>query len=381
MISSAPTGALENYANNFSPPLTCDDAPRRARRALRYRARRMLWDLSDLERVRKCGRVLHGESVALRLTAGAAGFAGVTTCGSVWADPVCNAKVMARRAIEVGSAVALWQRHQGSSVLFGTLTMRHHQGHSLQALWDALQAAWHAVIGGAPWQRRKARDGIAGWLRVVEVTYGQNGWHVHIHALFFLTGTPSDLQLEDMAGWVFARWSQALRRRGLDAASIGQDLRLLQGPADEDLARYFTKAQYDPSSIGLEVTASQSKRARTALGTSAVWAFLDQVLDGDADSLDRWHEWERVSRGRRQITWARGMRELVGLGLERDDEDIASEELGSTADDLLRITADGWRFLCSVDDLIPDLLTATETGGLSAARAFLDSYAVSYTLA
>ncbi|MEW6747906.1 MAG: replication protein, partial [Planctomycetota bacterium] len=93
--------------------------------------------------------------------AGVAGFAGVVTCGSVWSEPVCNAKIMARRAVEVGAAIALWQA-QGHPVAFATFTMRHRKGQPLASLWDALSGAWQRAVGGKSWYRDKALHRVAG---------------------------------------------------------------------------------------------------------------------------------------------------------------------------------------------------------------------------
>lgn len=362
--------ALENYANNFSPPLT--------RRVSRYARRGVLWNLSTLERVRKCGRTRHGvQGVALRRTAGGVvGYSGVCTCGSVWACPVCNSKIMARRALEIGGAVAGWQA-RGGACAFVTLTMRHHAGQRLDTLWDALSAAWNAATGGKQWVLDRDRFGVAGWLRVVEVTFGRNGWHVHVHGVVFLDGASTAVDVEQLHGRLFGRWSRALRRRGLGAPlPVAQDAHLVTGPADQRLAEYFTKSVDGSHRLGLELTQSQTKSTRTQLGTSSTWSLLDLVeLAGD---LTGWEEWEQASKGRRQLTWSKGLRELLGLRREKSDEEVASEEVGSGDDDLVLITPAGWAGLCLVPAALGELLDVTQAGGLSAARAYLDARAIAY---
>jgi hypothetical protein len=348
-------------------------------------ARSELWSLSTLKRVRDCGRspVMPGGSVALRLTAGAAGFAGLASCGSVWADPVCNAKIMARRALEIGAAVATWQA-TGGSVAFVTLTMRHRRGQPLAALWGALSYAWGRVTSGSSWKRDAAAHGVEGWLRVVEVTHGPNGWHVHVHALLFLAPAEplGGYNLDGLHRSMFGRWSSALRARGLARPlMVGQDARLLDSAADADLARYFTKSVHGGHRIALELTASQTKHARAIHGTRPAWALLDDVVDlGDADALDLWHEWERGSKGRRQITWAQGLRQRLGLlADEQSDEQIAAEELGTADDELVLIDGAGWSQLVAAPALIPLLLDTAERGGLTAVLRFLNSHSITYT--
>lgn len=369
---------LENYANNFSPSGV---QIRSDLRKLRYSGRSLLWQESALPRVRKCGRVAvtEGGNVGLRVRDGVAGFAGLSTCSSVWADPVCNAKIMARRALEIGAAVESWQA-MGGTVGFVTLTMRHRKGQPLGLLWDGLSKAWQRVIGGKSWHRDKSAHGVAGWLRVVEVTYGPNGWHVHIHSLIFFQPRLGEIALGDLHQSMFGRWSNALASLELGKPlMVGQDARLLSGGADVDLARYFTKAVHGGHRIGLEFTASQTKAVRKAHGTAPVWSLLDAVMAGDADALDRWHEWERASKGRRQLTWARGLRNLLGLGAEATDEEIAEEELGTKDDELVLITADGWRQVVAEMRMVA-LLELAEKTGLAGVRSYLDLHRIGYTL-
>lgn len=369
--SSGPAagGALENYANNSSPL---------SLRVSRYARRGVLWDVSTLERVRKCGRTRHdAQGVALRRTAGGVvGFSGVCTCGSVWVCPVCNAKIMARRALEIGGAVAAWQA-RGGQCAFVTLTMRHRQGQALGMLWNSLSAAWGAATSGKQWVKDRRRFGLAGWLRVVEVSQGANGWHVHVHAVLFLGGSSTSLDVLALHARLFGRWSRSLERRGLGAPlAIGQDAHLVTGPADEHLARYFTKSVDGSHRLGLELTQTQSKGTRSAFGTASTWALLDAVQElGD---VGPWHEWEHASKGRRQLTWSQGLRELLGLRQERSDEEVAAEEVGSRDDDLVLITAAGWRALCLVPGDLGELLDVAQAGGLSAAREYLDARAIEY---
>lgn len=384
MTAAVAERPLENIANNSSS----NRAERRADlRKRRYLGREVNWAESRLKRCRDCGRVAitPGGSVVVRESGGVGGFAGLSTCGSVWACGVCNAKIMARRQLEIGAAVEVWKA-AGGEVAFGTMTMRHWSGHRLEDLWSALSKAWGKVTAGSSWQRDKQRFGIAGWLRVVEVTFGENGWHVHIHSLFFLepaTEAPGleAPALEALKNSMHGRWAAALKGLGLPSPLVaGQDLRMLDGAADEQLSRYFTKAVQQAKRIGLELTSTQTKTARGVHGTRSVWSFLDDVIDqGDADSLDRWHEFQRGSKGRRQLTWSQGIRELLGLRAEKSDEEVAGEELGTKADDLVLITAAGWRVVIACRLMVP-ILEIVEKQGLSGVRALLDVSGVEYSL-
>ncbi len=102
--------------------------------------------------------------------------------------------------------------------------------------------------------------------------------------------------------------------------------------------------------------------------------------DGEVESAELWKEFEQASKGRRQITWSHGLREMLGMTTEKTDEDIASEELGSSDDDLVHITKDGWRKVCATPDLIPEILNTAERSGLAGLRSLLNLYGIEYTV-
>lgn len=384
-LGMAPDGALslERYANNFSPGNTRDFSARERR----YHRRGVLWDVSGLERVCKCGRVvMDARGVGVRRSAaGVVGLAGLTTCGSVWACPVCNAKVMSRRAVEIGAAVTAWES-RGGSVGFMTLTMRHNKGQTLAMLWDALARAWNRATGGKAWISDKASAGVQGWLRVVEVTLGENGWHVHVHALVFLDGDgAAAVRLAALQRSMFARWSRALVRAGLDAPRlIGQEAHIVAGAADKSLSEYFTKARDDATyGIGLELAHSQSKIARDGFGTFTPWELLTMLDMADTEERffmahDLWREWEAGSKGRRQIAWAKGFREVVGLGQEVEDETIAAEVAGEESDTVLYITAAGWASIRRNPAAIGKMLDVLANGGRGDLVLFLRALHIDY---
>lgn len=293
--------------------------------------------MSALNGVRKCGRTPIG-AVTVRHGEHGASFGGVATCGSVWSCPVCSAKILRTRQEEVRAAVAahLGDPALGRQLAMATFTIRHRKSDPLSALWNAVSRAWAAVTSGKLWQGERDRYGLAGWLRVVEVTEGRHGWHVHVHALLFLdrADTPAGLltprELDAWAGSMFGRWSRAVQRLGLAAPlPRAQEVHLVQGDA-EPLAAYFTKATDlgVAQAVAVEFTRSASKSGRAATSRTA-WGILDGVMSGDVEELRRWHEYERASRGRRQMTWSRGLRDRLDLSPElSDDEAAAAEDSG-----------------------------------------------------
>jgi len=289
---------------------------------------------------------------------------------------------MSRRAVEIGCAVTAWHL-RGGRIGFLTFTMRHYLGQALPMLWASGSKAWGSVTAGKVWLADQSAALVEGYLRVAETTWGANGWHVHFHVLVFLDGSSTEEDLSRLHGSMFGRWSRSLQRQGLDAPlAVGQDARFIDSAGDSDLAAYLAKAvdhADSAKSIALEFTWSQGKNARHWHKTYTPWALLDLVeFDGDAHALDLWHEWEKGSKGKRQLTWSKGLRDRLGLGEEDTDEAIAQEELGSALDDLLNITAAGWDRVVSIPGANYQVLKTVKAQGFLGLRAYLEANKIEY---
>lgn len=354
-----------------------------ARRTARYELRRTLWQVSNLRRLKNCGRARTGDHVGVRSGSGSSGFSGLQHCGSVWACPCCSAVVSARRSVEIGCGLLAWER-MGGRLLMGTLTMRHHRGHRLASEWDALASAWDSVIRSQVWKRWKDRLGMVGNLRVVEVTDGDNGWHAHLHLVLLIGGDAEALELvNEFTSWLLSKWARALEKRGFPGAlDVGQDVHLVEGiEAAAQVGEYLSKASaYGTSeSVGRELLGSWTKGARGTWSTVPAWRLAEQfAATGEADLLDRWHEYEKASKGRRQVTWSRGLRDLLDLDAELSDEAVAAEEVGTV--DLLRLDKHAWAMVLAQPWPTSRLLDVLDKRGLSGLRAFLDANGILYTL-
>ena len=286
---------------------------------------------------------------------------------------------MSRRALEIGTAVAGAQV-EGLPVAFMTFTMRHHRGQRLDHLWDALAKGWGRITSGVRWKVDRADFGVVGYVRVVEVTHGRNGWHVHVHCLVFGTGiTRANLDVLGSSMW--GRWSRGLVAAGLDAPlPIASEWHVIGGDLDGTaLGEYLAKGLDAAGSLGMELTATQSKVARAAHSTSSVWDLLEAgpVL-GDRAALEAWWEYEQGSKGRRQIAWSRGLRERFGIGVELSDDEVAAEAVGTEADTLVWITRPGWARLVSKPWLLPKVLDRAETGGAAGLSSWLTEHGVDH---
>lgn len=379
-------------------------------RALRYEGRQILRSVTADRRCQDCGRatISPGGSVGVRLTnhssGRVAGYAGIASCGRIWLCPVCNAKVMARRAVDVGAALT-WASVEGIQVIWGSLTSRHNAQSDLRELLDIHREAWRLVGKTRAWKISNATRqvphrhhercesecarrldfidtgarGRVGYIRASELTIGRNGWHPHFHPIIFYRGTPD--QAQRFADALVREWVYGVEAAGGDARVEGsQQLRVLDSASAFDaLSGYITKATYEPSALALETVWSQGKKGRgRARETVAHWQLLAEIGKGLADDVERWEQLEESINEHRMITWSRGLRSIVGIGAdEKTDEEIAAEEVGTKDDTLVFLGRQGWLMIRD-NYMAAQLLDVVEDGGMLGLRLYLDARGIPY---
>lgn len=221
-----------------------------------------------------------------------------------------------------------YHQETGGSVVFFTGTLRHHQGDQLEVTMDAILEGWRKLTAGRPWKRIKEKYQVSGYIRSIEVTLGRHSWHPHAHVLLFLDGDISPDEVEALRPKLYDLWARSVERaggkrpteRGLDLQKLDSDGKLL--------ARYLSKVQDEKKrqtwSAGAEMTRSDVKRGRG----SSITPF--QLLDGDLEGYTEeqrarlWREFYQVSKGRRAITWSRGLKARCLIG-EVTDEDLLDQ--------------------------------------------------------
>lgn len=345
------------------------------------------WDLRDnlrgvttLKGLRGCGRTRIQPMVTVRLTGDVAGYVGLMTCGSVWTCPVCSAKIMMKRGLELAAGIDWWVS-QDRNLLMSTTTARHNAGHDLRPLLDAVVKAWGAVTSGKLWMRDREDLALAGNVRDLEVIHGRNGWHPHNHSVMFVGAQVDDAAAARFADRSYTRWSASLTRQGYGSLPVGQDVVLITKDSDPAvLGRYLAKSPDKAfsvgQSVGYELTSTQSKSARSVGRTQ--WELARSAAEGDTRDAALWRTFEKATRGRRQLSWSRGLRDLLRLGREETDEAIAGEVIGTESDSILSITAGGWVKVLARTGLALSLLLCLQQGGSAQFRRALDEYEIDY---
>lgn len=90
----------------------------------RRRLREAIQRFTRLSGLRGCGTYVTGELPGLHIGKGAARFSGLQSCHSVWACPVCQARIRAARSLELERAALAWLK-AGHGLYMATLTVQH----------------------------------------------------------------------------------------------------------------------------------------------------------------------------------------------------------------------------------------------------------------
>lgn len=320
-----------------------------AARAERYRLQNAVKKLLPGHRTANCLRKIQpGQTgVGVYKTAeGSTHFGHLQTCGSVWACPVCAAKISERRRVELLSAM---QQHRASGgvVLFVTYTFSHSRHDDLKGLLLGLSEAQRAMKGHRTYKALRLSSGQIGTVRALEVTHGDaNGWHPHIHEVWFC-GAGVDVGRFKAA--LFPLWKAAAQRAGLGTPDSAHGLDVSLCESEEELSDYVSK--WGPES---ELTRSHSKRGGTKGRTP--FDLLRLYADGDQRAGALFAEFVKAFRGQRQLFWSRGLKAMFEIE-EMTDEELAAAQV-ENAELVGEISPADWRLVLRRGDRFNVLVLA-----------------------
>jgi hypothetical protein len=302
-------------------------------------------------RVSYCGtRTIAKDSKYINAVRGESGsiyYQNMQHCGSVWFCPDCAYKLMKARADELYNQLKFYKA-DNKKIMFVTFTEQHHNGDRLAELHKILLDAFNFANTHRKWQDIKKRLPIE-YLRALEVLYGVNGWHPHLHCVFI--GDPeivndikvfTDLYKEYLAG------------KGLLINEHTVDVEQWNGKL-EDLEKYMFKdmLEHELTSGGLK----KSGHGKT---------FYELIDEGTNEAaID---EYIQVMKGKRQYHHSKGFFKDV-----RVKDDVAILKDDTIAEVLFRIPKYTYADINS-KGIALHLLNEYEYGGIPRAIRLLELY-------
>lgn len=291
-------------------------------RELRWALLAVARDILPGERVGWCCRRLAWEKENVEIWkmnfGGKAHYKNLEQCGSVWTCPVCSAKISKRRGAELSDGVM----KSGKRLFMVTFTLQHNIKSDLDTLLDDLIGGVRFMLSGAPARRFKDRFRIAGNVSDLEHTWSfRNGHHPHKHMLFLTDLTQEELDRADTKSEIekfMARYGHYLEEKGY----LVNDHTVEVTTSREDMETYLTKW-----SLSLEVTAWQLKEGWGDHYTP--FQLLGKIKDSHgkkkAQMVQAFCEYAQSFKGRKQLSFSKGLRKLFDIDGEKSDQQVVEE--------------------------------------------------------
>ena len=252
-------------------------------------------------------------------------------------------------------------------VLLVTYTVRHHWADDLKGTLGGLLDARKRLLSGRWAKGFTARFGIAGRIRALEVTHGENGWHPHVHELVFLE---RDVDRAAFLTELREQWSGQVLKAGLKSVnSHGVDVRFADLSVADYVSKFGRERTWGPEH---ELTKSAAKVGKQ--GNRGPIGLLSDYFAGDDRAGALWREYAQVFKGSRQLVWSEGLRNLVGRGQEQSDAESAGE-LREEAQLLDELSREEWRVVLG-NDARAELLQVLGSGSVAQLRVFLGALGV-----
>jgi hypothetical protein len=259
---------------------------------------------------------------------------GIVACGRIWTCPTCAVRLQLDRAAEVEAGAREWAAGGGRLVML-TFTLRHTVSMSLADSFEAVARGWRAVRNRRAY--RALRSLTFGTIRSVEITYGDNGWHPHLHVLYFVPAESEDAEVLAAAEAVAGDWREVMGELSGLLPSVERAVAVTW--LGVDTARYVAK-------IAKEVTVASGKGSRGPFS----------LLDGGEDFEHRgalFLEYAEVTEGRQSIAWSKGLREALGVKPRTDTFELLDDE-GEASDELVAVVPQAeWNRRWASDTLGP----------------------------
>lgn len=302
-------------------------------------------------------------------------YSGLAVCGSVWACPVCTAKIQERRREEVAQAID-WAYINGKKCVMVTLTFPHTQFDDLATLFAKQSEALKHLRSGNTWTKFKDQIGFEGLIRSLELTIGRNGWHPHTHEIWIVDrGADAEFILQK----ILERWEKACIKAGLlNPKNLHKVEYFRQHAVDvydnastgDYLAKQDDSRHWGADSELVRGSSKQGKHPFSLLPIFDIGIQTDDPLVREAgmQAGKKFAEYIDATKGKRQMFWSHGLKERVGVN-DVDDQTLADESRESA--DLLGFIADtDWRLIRNHEQRA-QLLDVAELGGWESVQKFI----------
>lgn len=216
--------------------------------------------------------------IVKKVETGKARYTHLQHCTKVWTCPICSDLIGAKRRPAINYAVSEWVK-QGNQCSLATFTIQHNKDMSLDECMNILQGSYREMVAGKAWQTIKDNHKVLGAIRVIEITWGNNGYHTHIHSIVF----HNSQDLESMESSIRSRWEQMTGKRGNSINEHGFDL----SHNSDYISQYISKHGRHPIEEWNQAKELTSKAGKTVSSGRTFFQVLHDASHGSTRGGDR----------------------------------------------------------------------------------------------
>ncbi len=307
-------------------------------------------------------------------------YSGLMKCGSVWRCPVCSFKITQRRQLEVFELANTWlELHEKNTndlgrLSFITLTLRHNKHDHLDVLLDRLGDEFRKFQRTQVYKRLEQEHNIRGFIKTLEIKWSwENGWHPHLHLLYFHTSKESAVFHKEF----LHAWCKRKRINALLKAQCAKDVYTMKG-----ITEYITK--WDMSK---EMTQGNSKINENENTHYSPFLILRKLTENKWGKDEKsqyektyfgglFYHYSRVTKGKHLINISKSLKkemaeyeELAKIEIKTDAEILEDQPMDSIK---FKIDPLLWNRIV-FRDAMPYILLTYENGGLNQVSQFLTS--------
>lgn len=229
----------------------------------------------------------------------------IVACGSVWECPTCSNKILSTRQEELNIIGKGWLKDKGSIYLI-TFTIQHSSDDSLEYTLGDSKTKGITLAYSMMLKHRRFKEyitnkyGLKFSVRGLECTYGVNGFHVHIHSLFYLENSLTDKQIEELKRDLFELWLSVCKNSRLKLPNFKHGIDIVNG---SNAGKYIAKW-----SSSNELSSPTHKKGKN--GNFTIWQLQNFLINPDESPLpvERLKailkEYYSAFKGKKLLTWS-----------------------------------------------------------------------------
>lgn len=181
------------------------------------------------------------------------------------------------------------------TVVYLTFSVADEAGPPRAGSLDSILRTWSAAFSTGSWMSDfRVRSGLVGWVRSIEVTFPEGGFHPHIHAAFLFRAGKRGSSV----GVLVQRWLDAAAREGFRASYKAQKgYYVRRGEGRARVAFYLCEQ-------------SAIRESRNGKGRTPGDLLHSVAVTGDADDLALLLGFHEAVASKRKLSTSRGFWDL-----------------------------------------------------------------------